>query len=25
VEFASQYGADHVFRNFWEPVMAVLP
>ena len=25
VEFASQYGADQVFRKYWEPVMAVLP
>ena len=25
VEFASQYDANHVFANFWEPVMAVLP
>lgn len=25
VEFASQYDADHVFRTYWEPILATLP
>lgn len=25
ITFASQYDADHVFRTYWEPIMAVVP